>query len=198
MVMVRQTFLDRFREVAAEVTIENLDGRKHPRPMTPAMIDEGLSTASLFVGGAANLFARWAHGFRRHTNKLPMFDPETSNRAGGDASIIYYHSHWKLGPGESLEITVNPPVCDSWNFQLNNYWMESLDYRYFTICINKASAVYETDGSVRILVAHQDPGHPNWIDTCGHGEGTMLWRWYRLREGEKAEEPACRVIAGQY
>jgi len=197
MVMVRQTFLDRFREVPAEVAVENLDGRRHPRPITPAMVDQGLSTASLFVGGAATLFARWANGFQRHTNKLPMFDPEISNRAGGDASIIYYHSHWKLSVAESLEITVKPPDCDSWNFQLNNYWMESLDYRYFTICINKASATYEPDGSVRIVVAHQNPGHPNWIDTCGHTEGTMLWRWYRLREGEKAVEPECKLITLQ-
>jgi hypothetical protein len=89
---------------------------------------------------------------------------------------------------------VKAPDCDSWNFQLNNYWMESLDYRYFTICINKATAKYEDDGSVKVIVSHRDPGHPNWINTCGHTEGTMCWRWYRLRKNEKAVEPACRII----
>jgi hypothetical protein len=29
------------------------------------------------------------------------------------------------------------PPCRTWNFQLNNYWMESLDYRYHTIHVNK-------------------------------------------------------------
>ena len=72
--------------------------------------------------------------------------------------------------------------------------MESLDYRYFTICINKASAHYEEDGSVKVVVAHSDPGLPNWINTCGHSEGTMLWRWYRLKPGAQAMEPACRII----
>ena len=193
MVMVRQTFLDRFTETPAEITIENLDGRTAPEPITPAMIDEGLKTASMFVAGASFLFAKWANGFRKHTNKLPLFDPEVSNAAGGDASIIYYHSHWKLSDQESLVITVKPPDCDSWNFQLNNYWMESLDYRYFTICINKASASYEPDGSVKVVVAHTAPGVPNWINTCGHHEGTMLWRWYRIKEGESAVEPFCEV-----
>ncbi len=194
MVMVRQTFLNRFTETAAEVTIENLDGRSAPRAITPAMIDEGLQTASMFVAGASMMFAKWANGFQKHTNKLPLFSPEKSNAAGGDASIIYYHSHWKLAGDESLVIDVKPPDCDSWNFQLNNYWMESLDYRYFTICINKASAKYNKDGSVRVVVAHKDTGQPNWINTCGHAEGTMLWRWYRLRDGEKAVEPACKVV----
>ena len=194
LVMARQTFLNKAKEIPAEIKIENLDGRKFPDNITPAMMDEGLKTASLFVAGASLLFARWAKGFQSHTNRLPLFDPSISNAAGGDAGIIYYHSHWKLADDESLIIEVKPPDCDSWNFQLNNYWMESLDYRYFKISINKATAEYEPDGSVKVIVAHQDPGLPNWINTCGHHQGTMCWRWYRLRPGEKATEPECKVI----
>ncbi len=193
LLMVRQTFLNRHLEVPAEVRVENLDGRTAPEPVTPEMVDNGLGTASLFVGGASLLFARWANGFQKHTNRLPLFDPEVSNAAGGDRNIIYYHSHWKLADDESLVIDVKPPACDSWNFQLNNYWMESLDYRYFTVCINKGSAVYGPDGSVRVVVAHRDPGVPNWIDTCGHREGTMCWRWYRIEPGAVAVEPQTRI-----
>jgi hypothetical protein len=194
LVIVRQTYLDRHNEIPAEITIENMTGQSAPASLTPEMLDEGLKTASLFVAGASFLFAKWAHGFQKHTNRLPQFDPEVSNAAGGDPGIIYYHSHWKLAPGEALIIEVMPPGCDSWNFQLNNYWMESLDYRYFTISINKATAHYQPDGSVRVIVAHQDPGLPNWINTCGHNEGTMCWRWYRLKEGEIAIEPKCKVL----
>jgi len=198
LVIVRQTFLNRENEIPAEMTIENLIGQTAPCSLTPAMVDEGLKTASLFVAGASLLFARWAKGFREHTNQLPQFDPAVSNAAGGDAGIIYYHSHWKLADDESLVIEVKPPECDSWNFQLNNYWMESLDYRYFTICINKATAKYEPDGSVKVVVAHHDPGLPNWINTCGHREGTMCWRWYRLKEGVKPVQPNCRVTNSLY
>jgi hypothetical protein len=194
MAMIRQTFLDRSKEIAADVTIENLDGRKAPDPLTPTQVDEGLKTASMFVAGASLLFARWAKGFQQHSNRLPQFDPSVSNAAGGDESIIYYHSHWKLESGEALVIEVKPPECDTWNFQLNNYWMESLDYRYFNICINKAGAKYEEDGSVRVVVSHEDPGNPNWIRTCGHHEGTMCWRWYRLKEGAAPAEPSCSIV----
>jgi hypothetical protein len=194
LVIVRQTFYDPSTEIPAELFIENLDGRRVPRPLTPGMVDEGLKTASLFVAGAPLLFARWANGFQKHTNQLPLFDPEVSNEAGGDPAILYYHSHWKLEPDESLVIDVIPPACDSWNFQLNNYWMESLDYRYFNICINKASAKYNNDGSVTLVVSHGDPGIPNWIETAGHNEGTMCWRWYRLLPGEMPATPSCRVV----
>ena len=96
-----------------------------------------------------------------------------SNRAGGVPDIAYYHSYWKLAPDEALVIDATPPECEHWNFQLNNYWMESLDYRYYPIHVNKHTATYRPDGSVRVVVAAEDKGFDNWIDTVGHEEGTL-------------------------
>ncbi|MFC2106701.1 DUF1214 domain-containing protein [Bacteroidota bacterium] len=194
-VMIRQTYFDRNKETPVDVTIKNLNGKNAPDPLSAEKIDEGLKMAGLFAAGAPLLFAKWAKGFQKHTNKLPIFDPEISNAAGGDANIIYHHSYWKLKSDEALVIEVLPPECDSWNFQLNNYWMESLDYRYFDICISKGNAVYNDDGSVRIIVSNEDPGLPNWIQCCDHNEGTMCWRWYRLKEGTDAVEPMCKVVS---
>ncbi len=195
LVIVRQTFLDRLNEVPAELRITNLSVGKHPRPLTTKQVDEGLKTASMFVGGASLLFARWAKGFRKHVNRLPQFDPGTSNAAGGDESIIYYHSYWKINQGEALIIEVIPPACDTWNFQLDNFWMESLDYRYHTISINKKTATAGPEGKIRLIVAHEDPGRPNWIETAGHTEGTMCWRWYRIHEGSSPVEPTCTMVS---
>ena len=194
LLMVRQTFSDRFVETPAEMKIINLSGQTKPGPLTSKQMNEGLKTASMFVGGASLLFTRWAHDFKKHVNQLPLFDPEKSNAAGGDDSIIYYHSYWNIEPGEVLLIEVKPPECDAWNFQLNNFWMESLDYRYHNICINKQGAHYEPDGRVRIAVSHEDPGIPNWIETAAHREGTMCWRWYRIHQDSQAIQPSCRIL----
>jgi hypothetical protein len=189
--VVRMTFLDRDNEEPADLTIERIGGATRPAPITPKLIDEGLRSTSTLVAGASLLFAKWAREFQTHSNELPLFDPERSNAAGGDPNIIYYHSHWRLGPDEALVIEATPPECEHWNFQLNNYWMESLDYRYHTVHVNKHTAKYETDGSVRIVVAHEDPGRPNWIDTVGHDSGTMCLRWVRANEHP---QPRTRVM----
>jgi hypothetical protein len=194
LLMVRQTFLVRKNEAPAELKIENLDGRTFPDPVSPEKIDKGLSTAALFAAGAPMLFAKWANGFKKHTNQLPVFDPKISNAAGGDASIIYHHSYWRLDADQALIIEFMPPDCDTWNFQLNNYWMESLDYRYHPISINKHTAVKDTNGRIKIIVAHSNPNVPNWMDTCNHPEGTMCLRWYRLQNGAQPVVPDCRVI----
>jgi len=193
LLMVRQTYLDRESEIPVGISIRAIGATGIPGSITPARLDEGLNIASLFVAGAPMLFSKWARDFQKHSNRLPLFDPEVSNAAGGDSRIIYYHSYWKLSDDQALVIYAIPPVCDTWNFQLNNYWMESLDYRYFRICINSHSAIINEDGSITVIVAHRDPGHANWIQTAGHNEGTMCWRWYRP-EGSYPHEIKTTVM----
>ena len=191
--VVRQTFLDRETEIPADLTIERIgaEADEITSPLTAQQLDAGLKSASTLVAGASLLFAKWARDFQQHSNQLPMFDAEVSNAAGGDPNIIYYHSHWALAPDEALVIEVMPPVCEHWNFQLNNYWMESLDYQHYRIHTNKHLATYLNDGSIRIVVAHRDPGIPNWIKTTGHESGTMCFRWIRA---ETHPQPNTRVV----
>ncbi|TFG60071.1 MAG: DUF1214 domain-containing protein [Spirochaetales bacterium] len=194
MIIVRQTFLDREKETPADLHISRIgsDGQTPvPSAPTPESVTEGLLTAAKLVSGASFLFANWARDFKKHVNSLPQFDPEKSTAAGGDPKIAYYHSYWKLEQDEALVIETTPPECEHWNFQLNNHWMESLDYRYFTIHVNKHTAVYGAEGSVKVIVAHEDPGLPNWINTTGHGCGTMCWRWIKASEHP---EPRTRVV----
>ena len=194
MLIVRQTFLDRVNEREALLSISTLDGPEAPAPLTAKQVDEGLTKAAGLVVASSMLFARWANEFKRnHPNELPRFDQARSDAAGGVPDIAYYHSYWQLEPDEALVIEAAPPPCDHWNFQLNNWWMESLDYRYFRIHVNKHTAAYRADGSVRVIVAHEDPGRDNWIQTVGHLRGTMCWRWTRPQVDDPPQ-PRCRVM----
>ncbi len=179
--IIRQTFLDRSKESRAELTLDRIEGPAAPPAITAEAIDSGLASAASLVGACAMIFPGWADGFRAHANALPRFDPDLSRMFGGDPNIAYYHSYWELADDEALVIETMPPECEYWNFQLNNYWMESLDYRYHRITLNKASAKLQRDGSLRIVVAARDPGAhvDNWLETAGHTFGTMCFRWVR-------------------
>ena len=50
----------------------------------------------------------------------------------------------------------------------------------------------EPDGSFRMLIAHSDPGVPNWLDAEGRPFGMVFWR-YMLPEGE-IEKPEAVVV----
>ncbi len=84
MLIVRQTFLDRRTEVPAELHIERINcAPEEKSPAPPTQVDEGCT----LVAGAFLLFAKWARDFQKHSNRLPRFDQETSNQAGGDPNI---------------------------------------------------------------------------------------------------------------
>ena len=191
LLIVRQTFGDRTDERIAELTLERLGAAGPPAPVTAEFVDSGLQQAAAYVAGTAGLFTDWAEGFARQPNALPRFDPAVATAAHGDPNICYFHGFWEFAPDEALVIEVTPPRCDYWNFQLNNYWMESLDYRYHRIAINHHGARTRPDGSVQLIVADRDPGVGNWLDTAGHRRGTMCLRWVGA---DSHPEPISRVV----
>ncbi len=178
-ITVRQTFQDRVHEQRAELKIERINATgERPEPLTAKKLERGLQGAVRFVQGSATLFEGWAESFLPIMNQLPPADQAYCQSIGGDPNIFYFHSGWKLAEDEVLIIEAPEiPECQNWNFQLDNWWMESLDYRHHTIHVNKHTAHYESDGSVRVVISHSDPGVPNWIETAGHTMGTMCWRW---------------------
>ena len=118
-------------------------------------------------------------------------DPAVTAGAHGDPNIYFYMGYWELSPEEALIVEAEPPECEYWNFQLNNHWMESLDYRYHPVHLNKHTARMRTDGSVRLVICQGDPGVANWIDTAGHARGTMGLRWIKARSHPR---PRTRVV----
>lgn len=208
MFIVRQTFLDRKTEIPAEFTLTRISGPHKPSQLTCAQIEEALQTSAMFVCGASMMFSRWSYGFQQHVNTLPLFDQETSNKAGGDPHIRYYHSYWQLKHAdECLVLTSKPPQCEHWNFQLNNHWMESLDYRYYQVHVNSFLAKYDSNGGVRVIISAVDPKlvvTPDqlariepyyWIDTCGHLQGQMLWRWVKVKcSDDQLPGINCQVV----
>ncbi len=192
-VIVRQTFLDRNIEQPAEIKIARVNtiGKATcvPAPLTATKLATALQSTAAFVNGTANLFADWSEMFKAQgCNQLLAVDQKMCQAVGGDPNVFYLHGYWELAADEALIIDVTDiPACETWNYQLDNYWMESLDYRYFPITVNKNTAVYNADGSVRIIVAHGKPEalgvrKVNWMDTAGHCVGTHCFRWIGAKE----------------
>ena len=175
--IVRQNFLDKASEEIAKLTIEIVGQPSSPRPLDAARFAESLRSAGQFVGGTADYFLKWSELWMENPNELREHAVGVKQAAHGDPNIFFYMGYWALQADEALLIEADPPLCDYWNFQLCNHWLESGDYRYYPVDINQHTAVYHADGSFTLVVAHQNPGLPNWIDTTGHQRGGMGRGW---------------------
>lgn len=192
MLIVRQNYLDRSTEVAAALKLERIGAEGPPAPLSSLQLASGLLGAASYVAGTANLFADWARGFREKPNVILEMDPKVTGGAHGDPNIHFYMGWWELAPDQALVVEATPPECAYWNFQLNNVWMESLDYRYRPVTTNKHTTRYRADGSFRLVIAAENRGFANWIDTAGHRRGTMGLRWIKARHHPL---PVSRVVA---
>lgn len=194
-ILVRQTFLDKRRERPVDVEIERLGATGALPPLDPARVRGMLLGSALYAVGCANWFHDWVSDFRKQapSNRFHLPPIEKHIGMGGDPNVRMWLGFWELAPDSALVIEMTPPRCHYWNLQLGNIWAESLDYQFRRTHVNSGQAVVEADGSVRIVVAHDDPGRskwPNWLDTAGHHHGTMGVRWVRAASHP---EPRCRV-----
>jgi hypothetical protein len=96
--------------------------------------------------------------------------------AAGDAA--YAMGSFALTPHERLVIRGRSPECAFWNLCLWNPFLHTYNYDYDRVTINGRQVVYEDDGSWEIVVAADDPGHPNWVCTQGHDHGLLWFRWF--------------------
>ncbi len=103
----------------------------------------------------------------------------------------YVGGWFQLADGEALEVTGRPPDTRYWSLLLMSRWMESLDTSFHTTILNCSQVELEDDGTFRILVADRDPGVANWLDTAGHRQGYVLFRWM---QATGITRPEFRVI----
>ena len=192
LVIIRQTFEDKVGQVPATFHVECIDGPRHPKLLTPGEIEAQLAGTAAWVKGTASTFAGWSEMFMGRPNRIFEHDQAFFQRAGGDPKIWYGHAYYDLAPSEMWEIAFTPPPgTRMWNFQLDNWWMESLDHVHHRIWVNNTQVTPERDGSVRLICADTDPGYGNWLDLAGHRSGTALFRWI---EAPSHPVPQCRVI----
>jgi hypothetical protein len=176
LLLVRQTRADPTTEQWIDLQIECVGIDDAPPPLDPGRIAGRLSMVALFTVGASQWFVDWVSPWLERPNTFERADPTQQQLVGGDPNILCQSGYWNLEPTEALVVEFTPPNCDYWNIQLANVWAESFDTSR-AAWRNNVSAIPESDGSVRAVIAHRDPGHPNWLDTAGHHHGLMHMRF---------------------
>ncbi len=106
--------------------------------------------------------------------------------------VAYTMAPYVLGPDQALVMTGRFPACRFANVCLWNRYIQSYDYNNRRISLNRKQTHLESDGRYRIVIAHEDPGVPNWIDSEGRPFGMVYWR-FLLPEGP-VETPNAEVV----
>jgi hypothetical protein len=176
-VTVRQFFADWENEVPMDARIDCLDGPDHDPMLTIDQVTRGLEDAARWVESSTSYWAHMIDKWKVQPNRFLSYrqldDNAIDATPGGEPLICY----WQVPREEVLVVRVKPPPADYWSVEFGNYWWETMDYRYHLCSTNCHHAVLEDNGELILVVAHEDPGVPNWLDPCGHVEGYITVRW---------------------
>ncbi|MGP0030932.1 MAG: DUF1214 domain-containing protein [Acidimicrobiales bacterium] len=186
-------------DVSVRIEIETIEDLDPPPPLSDEVFSERMREGIDFLrqttlGQSLPNAPSPAPFVSQEPNVLPV--PFSFRDSGlpvpGAADIFYAMGRWRLDPEEALVMTGTLPSCPFANVMLWNRHMQTLEYRSRRSSLNQSQIQLEPDGSYRIVIAHKDPGAPNWLDCEGHHSGTIFWR-YLLPESDPTRT-ACEVL----
>jgi hypothetical protein len=100
---------------------------------------------------------------------------------------------YQIDEDEALVIELDPLDVRYWNLAIESRWHETVDYRKRRTHRSLDHSVVDADGKLRFVLAHGKTPHPNWLETGGHREGWMTFRWVGERDSEVALPIVLRI-----
>ncbi len=115
-----------------------------------------------------------------------------ARRFVGGAPDIYYGNDWyRLAPDEACVFESELPDARYWQIELCDAWFKTMEFATRQTSLNHLQAHVSSDGRFRCVIAHEDPGVPNWLDTCGYAEGMIQYRWIWTQTNP---QPTVRIV----
>ena len=189
--VTRQYFTD-IRQKPAELNIELLDDIAPPPAPTVEGVTHRLRALSQSLSRTFKSTQLASEAWMKQPNTVGINSTvEGLNSLFPTPDNEYVGGWYKLDEDEVLVMEGRAPECRYWSVQLCSRWLESRDFANRQIILNHSQVKLETDGSFRIVVAHRDLDAPTQLDTAGHREGGVIFRW--LLPAGKWNQPEFRV-----
>ncbi len=177
------------------LTIENLDPGPAPGVPSDAEVSHGIRRVAQFVRSRTLDMPLLADDPPPFVSTTPNLFPKPV--VPGDFGLAAADAHYSMapyviGPDQALRIRGRWPTCRCANVSLWTRHMQTYDYLNRQVSLNRAQTTQGSDGGFEMILAHEDPGVPNWLDTEGRAFGIVFWR-FMLAEGEVVT-PTAEVV----
>jgi len=176
-------FADWERERPAELIIERIGGEVIRPRLAPERLAEQLELLESWLtkgGGLWRDMSKVMLSVPPNTLRIPPLDRSAAH--GGLRGQAYGMGCFQCAADEAVILEFTPPRCRHWSVSLATWWWEAIDFTSRQSSLNHAQAQLDADGVFRGVIAHEDPGVANWLDTAGHERGTLIARFVMAEE----------------
>lgn len=176
-IVIRQYVASRERNTLARFAVEAIGEN---RPDVEQITDDELAVRIAKTASALVVGSTWHRTLLPEMLERPNeFVASTGTAIGASAANAenyYQMAHYQLAPDEVLVVDFEPPKTPFWNLTSATIWHESQRFSTDPVSLTLDEVTKREDGSVRFIVADDDPGQPNWIETFGHARGFLILR----------------------
>ena len=194
--ILRNGFYDWNNELEASVSVEVIAGpMSGPVPhLTPTEFVSDMAALALRLSTIPTTMQNARDDWPLNDMNEP--DPGAFGIEGaGVPSAVSSAGRYSLGEDEALIIETPEPSVIHGGIQLGNVWVESIDYQNRQTSLNWFQSTPDADGIIRYVLAHRDPGVPNWLDISGHPDGGIFMRWQSPADGYYPDKPVVTQLA---
>jgi hypothetical protein len=119
--------------------------------------------------------------------------PLSSGAFGGMATQWGTKGNLELAENEVLVVTANAAGAQFRNVMLTDAFHMSLNHWAHTSSLNMTQMVADADGRFTYVVAHEDPGVHNWVDTTGLRRCIFGHRWQAFPRDGSPDQPTLEA-----
>jgi hypothetical protein len=169
---IRDVLLDWARDDPNSFEVERLGG---PAVAPARTLDEQADATASMMAHFANFTGKLSHGvYKMPPNHFNL--AWSADKVGAMRNQVYVMGRFDLAPDEAFVVDLNDGGAEYFTVPLSNIWGTTLDIIDRTGSLNKSQSVANEDGSYTYVIAAQDPGLANWIDSDGLREGILTLR----------------------
>ncbi len=159
------------------IAIERIDIPSRANRRNAEFLNESMKMLAPYI---ENTTTRWIDHVQslRDDGIVNTLKPKSYAFVGGVPGQSYYEGIFDFDIEEALILeTEVPDRCAYWSVILTDTMFSTLDWSNNQSSLNRTQARLNDDGILRIVVAHRDPGVPNWLDTIDRPTGVIQGRW---------------------
>ncbi len=194
-ILIRQYIGDREAEVLAtyDVSVVGREPDSEIPYSTDAEVARGIAGTTYGLQYMLTMHRTLMPELFDHPNEFARLNSDDFGADISSTDNLYMFGTFQIEEDEALLIETDPLDVRYWNIAIESRWHESVDYLTRRTHRSLDDAIVDADGKLRFVLAHGKTGHPNWLDTGGHTEGFMTFRWVGERDNQATLPTVTRM-----
>ncbi|MEM6992036.1 MAG: hypothetical protein AAF721_16115 [Myxococcota bacterium] len=178
-VLIRESFMDWDNEVSSTWSIERVDTRGTPSPISGrSLVNHQYARAAAYLTASTRAWVDFVSNIYRQTPPNVLLPPKLAE--DGLPGQWNAAGLFDIGADQAVVIKLAKSAARYQSIQVGDLWFNSLDYCRRQTSLTAAQARPDGNGDYWLVVSHEDPGVENWLDPSGASTTFVFARWQGL------------------